>query len=51
MEVGGFDLDRGVETTLIQATSTSRNDFRGGGVPGEAFKELGEGVGTMRPKG
>ena len=46
MEVGRFDID-------IQ-----KCDFFGGGVPGEldgivaveAFKELGEGVGTMRRK-
>jgi hypothetical protein len=54
----GFDMDGGVEMTLIQSyIDIQKCDFGGGGVPGEldgiaaveAFKELGEGVGTMRP--
>ena len=57
LEVGGFDIDRGVEMTLTQAfINVQKCDF-GGGVPGEldgiaaveVFKELGEGVGTMGP--
>ena len=57
MEVGGFEMDGGVEMTLIQAyIDVQKCDFFRRGVPGEldgiaaveAFK--GEEVGTMRPK-
>ena len=59
MEVGEFDMDVGVELTFIHAyINIQKCDFRGEGVPGEldaivaveAFKELGEGVWTMRTK-
>ena len=59
MEVGRFDMDGGLELTMIHAyIDVQKCDFGGGGVPGEldrimtveAFKELGKGVGTMRPK-
>ena len=59
LEVGRFDIDGGVELTMIHTYfDIQKCDFGGGGVPGEldgiatveAFKELGEGVGTMRPK-
>ena len=52
-------MDAGVELTMIHAyIDVQKCDFGGGGVPGEldriatveTFKELGEGVGTMRPK-
>ena len=57
MEVDRFNMDRGVELAMIQTNiDIQKCDFREGGVPGEldgmaaveAFKELGEGVGTMR---
>ena len=56
LEVGRFDMDGGVELTMIHTyIDVQKCDFGGGGVPGEldriaaveAFKELGEGVGTM----
>ena len=59
LEVGRFDMDRGVELTMIHTyINVQKCDFGGGGVPGEldgiaaveAFKELGEGVGTMGPQ-
>ena len=59
LEVGGFDIDGGVETTLTQAyIDVQKCDVGGRGVPGEldgiaaveAFKDVGEGVGAMRPK-
>jgi hypothetical protein len=59
LEVGRFDMDGGMELTMTHTDiHVQKCDFRGGGVPGEldgiaavdAFKELGEGVGTMRPK-
>jgi hypothetical protein len=35
LEVGGFDMDRGVELTLIQAyINVQKCDFGGGDVPG-----------------
>ena len=58
LEVGRFYIDKGVELTMIHTyIDVQKCDF-GGDVPGEldgiaaveAFKELGEGVGTMRPK-
>ena len=54
LEVDGFDMDGGVELTMIHTyIDVQKCDFRGGGMPGEldgiaaveAFKELGEGVG------
>jgi hypothetical protein len=51
-------MDGGVEMTLTQSyIDVQKCDFGGGSVPSEfngiaaveAFKELGEGVGTMRP--
>ena len=59
LEVGGFDIDGAVKVTLIQAyIEVQKCHFRRKVVPGEldgivaveAFKELGEGVGTMRLK-
>ena len=59
MEVGRFDMDGGLELTMIHAyIDVQKCDFGVGGVPSEldgiaaveAFKKLGEGVGTMRPK-
>ena len=59
LEVVRFDVDGGVELTMIlMYIDVQKCVFGGGGVPGEwdgiaaveAFKELGEGVGTMRPK-
>ena len=59
LEVGRFEMDGGVELTMIHMhIDIQKCDFGGGGVPGElggiaaveAFKELGEGVETMRPK-
>ena len=56
LEVGRFDIDGGVELTMIHTyIDIQKCDFGGGGVPGEldgiaaveAFKELGEGVGSM----
>ena len=36
LEVGGFDMDGGVELTLIQVyIDVQKCDFGGGGVPGE----------------
>ena len=58
LEVGGFEMDGGVEMTLIQAyIDVQKCDFFRRGVPGEldgiaaveAFKELGKGVGTIGP--
>ena len=58
LDIGGFDVDRGVEMTLIQRhINIQKRDLGGGrGMPGEfdevvaieAFRELGEGVGTMK---
>jgi hypothetical protein len=56
LEVGGFDMERGVEMTLTQVCINVQK--RGESVPSdldgitvvEAFKQLGEGIGTMRPK-
>ena len=59
LEVGRFDMDGGVELTMIHAyIDVQKCDFGGEGVPGEldgiaaveAFKELGEGVGTIGGK-
>ena len=59
LEVGRFDMDGGVELTMIHTyIDIQKCDFGRGGVPGElegiaaveAFKELGVGVGTMGPK-
>jgi hypothetical protein len=59
MEVDRFDMDGDVELTMIHVyIDVQKCDFRGGDVPGEldgistveAFKELGEGFGTMRPE-
>ena len=59
LEVGGFELDGSVEMAMTQAhIDAEMHDFGAGAVPNElegiaaveAFKELGEGVGTMRPK-
>ena len=59
MEVGRFDMDGGLELAMIHAyIDVQKCDFGGGGVPGElngiaavqAFKELDEGVWTVRPK-
>jgi len=58
LEVVRFDMDGGVELTMIHTyIDVQKCDF-GEGVPGEldgiaaveAFKELGEGIGTIRPK-
>jgi hypothetical protein len=54
LEVGAFDVDRGVEMNI----TIQERDFGGIGVPCklnklvtiEAFKELGEGVRTIRPE-
>ena len=59
MEVGRFDMDGGLELTMIHAyIDVQKCDFGGPGVPCELdgiaaveiFEKLGEGVGTMRPK-
>ena len=59
LEVGGFDIDGGVELTMIHTyIDVQKCDFGGGAVPGEldgiaaveAFKELGEGAESMGPK-
>ena len=59
LEVGGFDMDRGVEKAMAQAhINVQKLNFKGGGVPSEldriaaveTLKELGEGIGTMRTK-
>ena len=58
MEVDRFDMHGGVELAMIHMyIDIQKCNFGGGGVPGEmvgiaaveAFKDLGEGVGTMRP--
>ena len=50
LEVGGFDMDSGVELTISQAhINVQKHDF-GGIASVEAVKELGEGDGFMRPK-
>ena len=60
LEVAVFDMDGGVELTMIHMyIDVQKCDFGGGDVPGEldgistveAFKELGEGFGTMWPRG
>ena len=52
LEVGRFDMDGGLELTMIHTyIDVQKCDFGGGGMPGEldgiaaveAFKELGEG--------
>ena len=59
LEVSGYDMFGAVKMTMTQAhIDVQKCDFGGGGVPSdldgiagvEVFKELGEGVGTMRPK-
>ena len=59
LEVGRFDMDGGLELTMIHMyIDVQKCEFGGGGVPGEldgiaafeAFKDLGERVGTLRPK-
>jgi hypothetical protein len=59
LKVSRFNVDGGVELTMINTyIDVQKCDFGGVGVPGEldgieavkAFKELGEGVGTMGPK-
>ena len=59
LEVGRFEMYGGAELTMIHTyIDVQKCDFGGGGVPGEldgiaaveAFKELGEEVGTMGPK-
>ena len=60
LKFAGFDMDGGVEIALTHAyIDVQKCDFRGKGVPSEmdgkiaafeAFKELCEEVGTMRPK-
>ena len=59
LKVGGFDMDGGMELTMIHTyIDIQKSDFGGGGVPGElnriaaveTFKELSEGVGSMGPK-
>ena len=56
LEVGSFDVDGGVEMTLIQVyIDVQKHDLGGGSVPSEldgvpafeAFKELGSGVRVM----
>ena len=59
MEVGGFNIERTVEMTMIQALiDVQKSDLGGGDMPNEfdrivaieVFKELGERVGTMRQR-
>ena len=56
LDVGGFDVDRGVEMTMVNTdTDVQRSDMGGGSVPGEVdgmptvelFKESSEGVRPM----
>ena len=58
-EFGGFDIGGDVKMTLNQVhINIEKHDLGSGGVPREfvgivaveAFEELGEGIGTMRPK-
>jgi hypothetical protein len=49
LEVGGFYLDGSVEMTMTQVHINVHKHDLGEEVI-KAFKELGEGVGTMRPK-
>ena len=57
--VGGFDVDRGAEMTMVNMDiSVQKSDMGGGNVPGEVdgirtvelFKEISEGVGPMGPE-
>ena len=57
--VGSFDVDGGVEMTLIQVyIDVQKHDLGGGGIPSEldgmaaieGFKKLDERVGTVRPE-
>ena len=57
--VGGFDVDRGAELTLVNVNIDIQESNMGpGGVPGEVdriatvepFKEGGEGFGTIWPE-
>ena len=59
LEVGGFNMNRGVELTMVNADiDVQKSDVRGGSVPGtvdgiaivELFKESSEGVNPMRPE-
>ena len=59
MEVGGFNIERTVEMTMIQALiDVQKSDLGGGDMPNEfdrivaieGIKEVGERVGTSRPK-
>ena len=54
--VGGFDVDRGAERTVVNTDiDVQKSDMGRGSVPGEVdgiltvelFKEIGEGVGPM----
>ena len=56
--VGGFDVDRGVEMTMVDTDIVQKSNMGGGSVAGEVdgiltvelFKEVSEGVGTMGPE-
>ena len=57
--VGGFDMDRGVELTMVNVNiHIQRTDVGGGSVPGKVdgivtvqqFKKSSEGVSPMGPK-
>ena len=59
LEVGRIEMYGGAELTMIHTyINVQKCDFGGGGVPAEldgiaavgAFKELGEGAGSMGPK-
>jgi len=55
LEVGGFDMERGVEIMTQVHMNVQKCDFRQGSMPCEfdrivSVEELGERVGTMRPK-
>ena len=60
LEVGGFDVDGSMEMTMIKEhTDVQKHNLGGGDISGEfegimaidAFKEQGEGGGTLRPDG
>ena len=57
--VGGFDMDRGAEMTMVNMNIyVQESDMGGGSVPGEVdwistvelFKEISEGVRPMGPE-
>ena len=57
--VGGFDVDRGAEMTMVNTDiDVQKSDMGGGSVPGEVdgiltvqlFQEISKGVGYMGPE-